>query len=87
MSLDAVLFMSTYKRSHEQESGSHWYDWFASDSSSINEGNRLAYVSFSRARHLLVLGIPNPPSSKLNSSQLQLLVHAGFRIETLNERT
>lgn len=86
MSLDAVLFMSTYKQSHEQESGSHWYDWFASASNAINEGNRLAYVAFSRTRHLLVLGIPNPPSSKLNSSQLQLLVQAGFRIETINER-
>lgn len=87
MSLDAVLFMSAYKRNRDQDSGSHWCDWFASDSNPINEGNRLAYVAFSRARHLLVLGIPNPPSSPLNKSQLQLLLQAGFRIEDLNKQT
>lgn len=87
MSLDAVLFMSAYKQSRDQDSGSHWLDWFASDSNSISEGNRLAYVAFSRARHLLVLGIPNPPSSQLNKSQLQLLLQAGFRIEELNKQT
>lgn len=54
---------------------------------SISEGNRLAYVAFSRARHLFVLGIPNPPSSQLNKSQLQLLLQAGFRIEDLNKQT
>lgn len=85
MSLDAVLFMSAYKRSRDQDSGSHWCDWFASDSNPINEGNRLAYVAFSRARYLLVLGIPNPPSSQLNESQLQLLVQAGFKIQNLSE--
>lgn len=85
MSLDAVLFMSSYRRSRDQDSGSHWCDWFADDNNSISEGNRLAYVAFSRARHLIVLGIPNPPSSPLNEAELQLLTQAGFRIENLIE--
>lgn len=86
MSLDAVLFMSSYRRSRDQDSGSHWCDWFADDNNSISEGNRLAYVAFSRARHLIVLGIPNPPSSPLNEAELQLLTQAGFRIESLIEQ-
>ena len=85
MSLDAVLFMSAYRRSRDQDSGSHWCDWFADDNNSISEGNRLAYVAFSRARHLIVLGIPNPPSPPLNEAELQLLTQAGFRIEDLIE--
>ena len=76
--------MSTYRRGRDQDSGSHWCDWFADDNNSISEGNRLAYVAFSRARHLIVLGIPNPPSSPLNEAELQLLTQAGFRIEKLN---
>lgn len=83
MSLDAVLFMSSYRRSRNQDSGSHWCDWFADDNSSISEGNRLAYVSFSRARHLIVLGIPNPSSSPLSEVELQLLYNRGFKIESL----
>ena len=85
MSLDSVLFMSAYRRNHDQDSGSHWWEWFASDNNHINEGNRLAYVAFSRARHLIVLGIPNPPSSPLNEAELQLLAQAGFRIENIIE--
>lgn len=85
MSLDAVLFMSSYRRSRDQDSGSHWCDWFADDNNSISEGNRLAYVAFSRARYLIVLGIPNPPSSPLNEAELQSLTQAGFRIENLIE--
>lgn len=38
MSLDAVLFMSAYKQSHDQDSGSHWFDWFASDSNFYQRG-------------------------------------------------
>lgn len=85
MSLDSVLFMSAYRRNHDQDSGSHWWEWFASDNNHINEGNRLAYVAFSRARRLIVLGIPNPPSSPLNEAELQLLAQAGFRIENFIE--
>ncbi|WP_322174980.1 ATP-dependent helicase [Acutalibacter caecimuris] len=85
MSLDAVLFMSAYRRSRDQDSGSHWCDWFAIDNNSISEGNRLAYISFSRARHLIVLGIPNPLSSPLSETELQLLVQAGFKINSLSE--
>ena len=85
MSLDAVLFMSAYRRSRDQDSGSHWCDWFADDNNSISEGNRLAYISFSRARHLIVLGIPNPLSSPLSETELQLLVQAGFKINSLSE--
>lgn len=85
MSLDAVLFMSAYRRSRDQDSGSHWCDWFADDNNSISEGNRLAYVALSRARHLLVLGIPNPPSAPLSETELQLLVQAGFKIKSLTE--
>src|SRR5699024_2438321 len=38
MSLDSVLFMSAYRRNHDQDSGSHWWEWFASDNNHINEG-------------------------------------------------
>jgi len=79
MSLDAVLFMSTYKKNNE-ESGSYWTDWFASSCDSIGECNRLAYVAFSRAKQLLVLGIPNPRSSPIDKSQRAILTNAGFKI-------
>ncbi|WP_196008210.1 DEAD/DEAH box helicase [Clostridium tyrobutyricum] len=64
MSLDAVLFMSSYRQpsliSGEKPSGSYWKEWF--DIDKIEEKNRMAYVAFSRARYLLVLGIPKPSS-------------------------
>ena len=82
MSLDAVLFMSTYKKSNE-ENGSYWADWFASGSDSIGECNRLAYVAFSRAKQLLVLGIPNPSSSPLDESQRTVLTNVGFEITSI----
>lgn len=82
MSLDAVLFMSTYKKSAE-ESGAYWKDWFAPDCESVGESNRLAYVAFSRAKQLLVLGIPNPHSSPLDESQQTVLKNAGFEITSI----
>jgi DNA helicase-2/ATP-dependent DNA helicase PcrA len=71
--------MSTYKKSNE-ESGSYWADWFASRSDNIGECNRLAYVAFSRAKQLLVLGVPNPRSSPIDESQRTILTNAGFEI-------
>ncbi len=79
MSLDAVLFMSIYKKNNE-DNGSYWADWFATGSNNIGECNRLAYVAFSRAKQLLVLGIPNPHSSPLDESQRTVLTNAGFEI-------
>lgn len=61
MSLDSVLVFSSYQKS-KNESGSFWKSWF--DVNKITEKNRLAYVSFSRAKHLLVLAIPRTKKSK-----------------------
>lgn len=81
MSLDAVLFISAYSHSRNtNESGSHWYDWFATKNGEVREGNRLAYVAFSRARQLLVLGIPNPDSSPIDMEHKKILTDAGFKI-------
>lgn len=84
MSLDAVLFMSAYSKSssgeNSQNNGSHWHSWFVDDSGIARESNRLAYVAFSRAKHLLVLGIPNPQTSPIDEEHKQLLIDAGFEI-------
>ncbi len=81
MSLDAVLFISAYSNSgNNNESGSHWHDWFATKNGKVRESNRLAYVAFSRARQLLVLGIPNPDSSPIDIEHKRILTDAGFKI-------
>ena len=82
MSLDAVLFMSTYQKNAD-ETGAYWADWFAKDRNALEENHRLAYVAFSRARHLLILGIPNPPSSPLAKEQLDKLKSIGFTVECI----
>ena len=76
MSLDSVLFMSSYKKSNNQDSGTFWREWF--DLEYIGEKNRLAYVAFSRARHLLVLGIPK--SSKFTDKDKETLINFGFKV-------
>lgn len=88
MSLDAVLFMSAYSKSsngeNSQNNGSHWHSWFVDSSGIIRERNRLAYVAFSRAKHLLVLGIPNPTTSPIDEEHKQLLIDAGFEIISIS---
>lgn len=76
MSLDAVLFMSVYTASRSEDSGAHWKDWF--DEEEIGEKNRLAYVAFSRARHMLVLGIPR--TSTFSEADKNNLIQRGFKI-------
>ena len=82
MSLDAVLFVSAYQKNAD-ETGAYWTDWFAKDRSSLEENHRLAYVAFSRARHLLMLGIPNPPSSPLSEEQKEMFKSIGFSVECI----
>lgn len=79
MSLDSVLFVSSYTKS-DSSSGAHWRDWFQHNETNISEAHRLAYVAFSRAKHLLVLGIPNPPSAPLSEADKQMLTDCGFEI-------
>ncbi|MBP2033223.1 DNA helicase-2/ATP-dependent DNA helicase PcrA [Clostridium algifaecis] len=80
MSLDAVLFMSSYKRpsltSREEPSGSYWREWF--DTNQIEEKNRMAYVAFSRAKYFLALGIPKP--SSFSDSDRNKLMDYGFKL-------
>lgn len=76
MSLDAVLFMSAYTSSRDKDSGAHWKDWF--DVKEISEKNRLAYVAFSRAKHMLALGIPR--SSSFSEEDKNNLIQHGFKI-------
>lgn len=76
MSLDAILFMSSYQSGNGEDSGAYWKQWF--DRELIEEKNRLAYVAFSRAKYLLVLGIPKPKS--FSSEDKQLLIDAGFKV-------
>lgn len=76
MSLDAVLFMSVYRASRGEDSGAHWKDWF--DVEEIGEKNRLAYVAFSRAKHMLVLGIPR--TSTFSDEDKENLIQYGFKI-------
>ena len=79
MSLDSVLFVSSYKNS-DKNSGAHWRDWFQLDEDGLTEAQRLAYVAFSRAKHLLALGIPNPTSTPLSETDKKMLVDYGFEI-------
>ena len=80
--LDSVLFVSSYAKS-DSSSGAHWRDWFQYNEEGLNEAHRLAYVAFSRAKHLLALGIPNPPSAPLNEADKQMLIDCGFEIVEL----
>ncbi len=73
MSLDAALVFSSYGNSGK-ESGAHWKSWF--DTNEVAEKNRLAYVSFSRAKHLLVLAIPRMKKSQ--DSDFDELFNHGF---------
>lgn len=79
MSLDSVLFMSSERASADKESGAHWKDWF--DVEEISEKNRLAYVAFSRAKHMLALGIPKTKTFK-DEDKNNLIQH-GFKIVEL----
>lgn len=76
MSLDAVLFFSSYQSKRDSESGAYWRQWF--DREKIDEKNRLAYVTFSRAKYLLALAIPKP--STFTKSDEKMLIDCGFKI-------
>ena len=76
MSLDAVLFLSSYQASNDEHSGGYWKQWF--DRVDIGEENRLAYVAFSRARYFLALGIPKPRN--FSDADRKILLDAGFEI-------
>ena len=84
LSLDSVLFVSSYTKS-ASSSGAHWRDWFQHNETGISEAHRLAYVAFSRAKHLLALGIPNPPSAPLSEVDKQMLIDFGFEIVEIAE--
>ncbi|EXM38434.1 hypothetical protein RASY3_13285 [Ruminococcus albus SY3] len=84
MSLDSVLFVSSYKKS-DSSSGAHWRDWFQHNEAGLSEAQRLAYVAFSRAKHLLALGIPNPPSAPLTEADRNMLIDYGFEIVEIAE--
>lgn len=79
MSLDSVLFVSSYSRG-DNRSGAYWKDWFINQESNIDEAQRLAYVAFSRAKHLLALGIPNPVSAPITEMERKMLMDYGFEI-------
>lgn len=79
LSLDSVLFVSSYTK-YASSSGAHWRDWFQHNETGLSEAHRLAYVAFSRAKHLLALGIPNPPSAPLSETDKQMLTDLGFEI-------
>ena len=68
MSLESVLFVSSYSR-NQNSLGSYWRDCFLSEGQSVGEAQRLAYVAFSRTKHLLALGIPNPMSSPISKEE------------------
>ena len=59
MCLDSIFFISSQKNG-ANSSGGFWGEWF--DRIQITEKNRLAFVAFSRAKYLLVLGIPETKS-------------------------
>ena len=84
MSLDSVLFVSSYRKS-DSSSGSHWRDWFQHNEAGLSEAQRLAYVAFSRAKHLLTLGISNPPTSPMNETDKKVLTDYGFEIVEIAE--
>ena len=84
MSLDSVLFVSSYRKS-DSSSGAHWRDWFQHNEAGLSEAQRLAYVAFSRAKHLLTLGISNPPTSPMNETDKKVLTDYGFEIVEIAE--
>lgn len=79
MSLDSVLFISSYSCG-DNRSGAYWKDWFIGRENNIDEAQRLAYVAFSRAKHLLALGIPNPVSAPITEMERKMLMDYGFEI-------
>ncbi|EOU1463621.1 UvrD-helicase domain-containing protein [Clostridium perfringens] len=81
LSFDAVLFMSSYQGASSDDSGAFWKQWF--DNSIISEKNRIAYVGFSRAKYLLVLGIPK--TKNFSDEDYNLLESKGFKIIDINE--
>ena len=81
LSLDAVLFISSYKDSKNGDSGSYWKQWF--DTKIIDEKNRIAYVGFSRAKYLLALGIPKP--STFTNEDKKMLQEKGFKIVDIDD--
>ncbi|MDQ0151020.1 UvrD-helicase domain-containing protein [Eubacterium multiforme] len=81
LSLDAVLFISSYKDSKNGESGSYWKQWF--DTKIIDEKNRIAYVGFSRAKYLLVLGIPK--TNSFSNEDYNFLKLKGFKVIDIDE--
>ena len=81
MSLDSVLFVSSYKKSSNKGSGNYWKEWFPQyDNSVVSESNRLAYVAASRAKHMLALGIPNPTAAPISKEDIDYLKSCGFHI-------
>lgn len=81
MSLDSVLFVSSYNKSSNKGSGNYWKEWFPLYANNIvSESNRLAYVAASRAKHMLVLGIPNPAASPISKEDINYLKSCGFQI-------
>lgn len=55
MTLDAALVVSSYRKNNS-DSAVYWKQWFSTQN--ISENNRMAYVAFSRPKHLLGLVIP-----------------------------
>lgn len=85
LSIDAVLFLSTYKKpvtsNGNSESGSYWRQWFNTEN--VEEKNRIAYVGFSRAKYLLALGIPKP--SSFSDEDMKFLKERGFKIIDIDD--
>lgn len=82
LSLDAVLFISSYQNSNNSESGSYWRQWF--DTTVVDEKNRIAYVGFSRAKYLLALGIPKPKS--FSDNDIKFLKEKGFEVIDVDQK-
>ena len=81
MSLESVLLVSSYKKGSSGDSGNYWREWFPKYADNmVSESNRLAYVAASRAKHMLVLGIPNPSTSPISSEDIEYLKSCGFQI-------
>ena len=81
LSIDTVLFISAYQNSKNSDSGSYWRQWFNTDV--IDEKNRIAYVGFSRAKYLLVLGIPKP--SSFTQEDKKMLQGKGFKVIDIDD--
>ena len=81
MSLESVLLVSSYRKGSSGDSGNYWREWFPKFADNmVSESNRLAYVAASRAKHMLVLGIPNPSTSPISSEDIEYLKSCGFQI-------